>query len=1003
MTETLLTKKELLALGARYEAPIRFSYCTIHGTLKPAALSWLELSHRLTTKPYVIDRQEQRDTVTDYPLFNLSRFGDETKLTGFGEITRRTHANLLSVSGIVLDVDNSPPKPGVTPPRKITLDAALAELEGYELCYYTSLNHLNPNKHNVEKFRIVLPFDAPCDLDDYKERVEAIVALFDYADQGPIKNPSQPYYLPMVYADRKDGFRAGIKTGRRFSVMELEATVKPVAPPRPAAIITDQVWDDAHNVYIRTADGHHQSAYDLYHTMREGWDDKRSCYRIDDAGDRNPGCYIWRWQGGLCYRNEDGGDKRFIRVMKTHRAEVTPPVDEPTAPLWERKKTSTPLPAAPKPATTQQPTVEWEHDTSPVRIINERYLPDDTLDIMPERGFCFIKSPKGTGKTERLKAFAEHCFKTGKRVLLIGHRIYLLRNIAERLNLDFYGDHNETTDDMAITLDSLTRVDKDGPPYDAVIIDESEQVLLHLIASTLRDRRKQVLTNLLWVLRNAKQVLCLDADLSTDATIELLVRLTGEKEGYEYRGVINNYRFTDRTTKMYAAEGGHGQAAQDIFDLALDGRRVFVACNSKREAMALGEFMRMHNVGALVLTSETNDTDAAEAFILDPSNEALKYQVVISSPTLSTGVSIEGKVFDTVIGMFGWRVGTYQDADQALSRVRQCDDVRVWVQHADTKPGKSEHAIAAEALKREEDTSLYLHGEEDKPTTTKGEEIWAQVYGRLSWLSYEWCRNKRTDFIKLRESAGYVIEDIPLDKQAAEEGKNLLNALKQVIDEEHIEKIFNAKVLNATEYDFIKAKKRKSNEEHLQLTRYRYAYLLQEDFSLTTLRQAVEEELLHNDWTITLAHRMSSEQRTLRDIHRRQDEKVAFTDYWHDARRTELLNELLAAADLTYSGLLQRCIEAQENGEVVNILPSQVGAMALHYQKNASTYSRYFKTRIKEPLARPKTVWDAVVGAYGLPLTTKRTQVNGARQSAYVINTDARALTLQVAKRLDDQ
>lgn len=1001
MTEKLLTKEELLkGLGVRFEAPIHFTYCSLRNTLKPASASWLELSHLLTKRPLIINHQDERETVVEYPLFNLATFGNETKQTGFGDIVRRNYSNIEKVSGIVLDIDNANDKGR----RTASLEEVLEDLKGYELAYYTSLNHRNPQKGNVDKFRVVLPFDEPCDIDDYTSRKAALLARFGYADQV-IQNPTQPYYLPIAYEERKHLHRSGTLSGRRFSIFELEAEApKPAFTPTPSRIITDEVLPEAKHIYIRTADGHTWDAASLFHNMREGYDGRRTCYRIDDSSDRKPGCYVIRYERGLSYHTESG-EKRFIPVLKTVRQAGGAPVDTPTTPLWERKK----HPAAPAPTNVSTPTPTptgeiVEYDDKTIWKMHERFLPSDTTDFIPERGFCFIKSPKGTGKTEQLKALTERCAKQRKRVLLIGHRIYLLQNIAERLNLDFYGaSKGDLSNNVAVTIDSLTRIDKDGLPYDTVIIDESEQVLLHLTAKTMRDRRQLVITNLLWALRNATQVVCLDADLTTEDTIELLEKLTGVKEGFEYKGIINDYRFTGRTTKLYPSQHGRGAAIADAINCALDGRRIFIACNSKRLALALGAVLEANGVKTLTLTSETNSSEDAEEFIKDPTTQSLKYQAVVSSPTLSTGVSIDGPIFDTVIGIFDWQTGTYQDADQALSRVRQCNDVRVWIQHADVKPGPSEEEIAQGALRIEHDTSLYLYGEEERPTLTQGAQIWANVYARISWLQHEWRRNKRNDFIKLRTDAGYTITDISIDEDGAALASSLIRDAALSIDEAHLKAIFDATPLSADEYDAINAKKKKTSDEYNQTQRYRYAALLRDNFTLDNLRQAVKERLLKTHWRMTLAHHMDADQRSAADMKHRTDRKVIFTDYRHDARRTELLNELLSAGGLDYDTLLARATEALANQEVVNVVPAALGAMALHYEKHAAIYRRYFETRVKDPIARPKFVWDAVVGAYGLPLSAKRTQVQGERTQHYFIDPTNCAMLLTVAKQDDDE
>ncbi|WP_210240036.1 hypothetical protein, partial [Mesorhizobium sp. M5C.F.Ca.ET.164.01.1.1] len=61
-----------------------------------------------------------------------------------------------------------------------------------------------------------------------------------------------------------------------------------------------------------------------------------------------------------------------------------------------------------------------------ISIRNEKYLDD----IRIQDGTTFIKSPKGTGKTERLARIVR---STKGRVLLIGHRRALIESMCVRM------------------------------------------------------------------------------------------------------------------------------------------------------------------------------------------------------------------------------------------------------------------------------------------------------------------------------------------------------------------------------------------------------------------------------------------------------------------------------------------------------------------------------------------------------------------------------------------
>jgi hypothetical protein len=148
-------------------------------------------------------------------------------------------------------------------------------------------------------------------------------------------------------------------------------------------------------------------------------------------------------------------------------------------------------------------------------------------------GITMVKSDKDTGKTEALKALLAD-IRAGRylpierkdrvnSVLLIGHRQSLIREAAAKLGLRCYLDADDTDGGMrtlAVCLDSLPKYNESHngrrpKPHDLVIIDESEQVLAHLLSDTIEKRFgiERCFDALMYEVANAKAVTALDADL----------------------------------------------------------------------------------------------------------------------------------------------------------------------------------------------------------------------------------------------------------------------------------------------------------------------------------------------------------------------------------------------------------------------------------------------------------------------------------------------------------
>ena len=237
-----------------------------------------------------------------------------------------------------------------------------------------------------------------------------------------------------------------------------------------------------------------------------------------------------------------------------------------------------------------------------IHFVKERYLSDvnTTADLV------LIKSPKGSGKTEWLTTIVDKAKHDKQSVLLIGHGQSLIMNTAKRLSLTPYIhivddpatgrsviEPTRPTRYFAICVDSLSKLDARSTAFNIVIIDEVEQVIAHLTADTLRDRRRDALVYLRHYLQRAARVYCLDADLnriSVNAIGEIMARgtrpaLLVANDWVEPRGTMQLYhecldddlpRFTGDQGKHLPCGVGLG-LLRLLADLLASGDRFFTA------------------------------------------------------------------------------------------------------------------------------------------------------------------------------------------------------------------------------------------------------------------------------------------------------------------------------------------------------------------------------------------------------------------------------------------
>lgn len=449
---------------------------------------------------------------------------------------------------------------------------------------------------------------------------------------------------------------------------------------------------------------------------------------------------------------------------------------------------------------------------------DERHLRLDRI----EKGITFIKSPKGTGKTECLKGAladrspnddASSVLVDGEAagrsdrpaplkgsVLLIGHRIALIRHSCERLGLECYLDREgklTNQKQLGITWDSLHRLmgrgtmDHRGDPrrrggkgrrdalakFDTIILDESEQVLAHCLSDTIPcETRTRNFAIFRALLRRARRVIALDADLGF-ASFATLNRLVNEEmpvwAATRSHVIINRYK---RGGRIQLFEDRDHLVA-DLHQALRDGRRVFVVSNARGRIDALAEGITVafgNSIRQIKITSDTNTSEDVVRFISSPRVEALCYDVILASPTIGTGVDVsfedDAPLIDTVYGFFMDSVTTHFDMDQQLGRVRHPGEVKVWVSPRRFRYDTSIDVVRSDIHRQNLFKSVLLRFEDGRPVYDMNDpliEMAALILSRERASK----NNLRHYFIEHKERQGFVVEVVEKDAHLSGEGE----------------------------------------------------------------------------------------------------------------------------------------------------------------------------------------------------------------------------------------
>ncbi|MDJ0536606.1 MAG: DUF3854 domain-containing protein [Xenococcaceae cyanobacterium MO_207.B15] len=349
-----------------------------------------------------------------------------------------------------------------------------------------------------------------------------------------------------------------------------------------------------------------------------------------------------------------------------------------------------------------------------IKTVNKRYL--EVSDVKEEANYKLlaIKAAKGSGKTVVLSELVAGDRRLGIPTINLSHLERLAREQGIRIGIPYRTENNTVTLRNALgyslCFDSFS-------PYNSVpflpahwtdaglALDEFTQVLRHgaFGQTEIKNYRKVILATLgqkladCW--KNNKPIRLLDADADAES-IELIYELiqlysdepiTREELESETLTVVNEYRPQKGDLHFYD-EPSPKQILADLTMLMKNKENILILSSSQKIRSADGTInlekkARKYYDKSEILRIDSQTTSDPEhpAFgitghILADMIKAGKYKIVIASPTICTGISIDGVdgVFNAV---FSFQAGnlTTNSVRQQLVRLRDFQVPRyVW-------------------------------------------------------------------------------------------------------------------------------------------------------------------------------------------------------------------------------------------------------------------------------------------------------------------------------------
>lgn len=335
----------------------------------------------------------------------------------------------------------------------------------------------------------------------------------------------------------------------------------------------------------------------------------------------------------------------------------------------------------------------------PSQPVKARYLPALTL---PEREKLIgIQSPKGTGKTKLLESVVAQAQQRQQRILVIGHRVRLVEELCQRFGIPYVTEVRDNPllqgGSYGLCIDSLHPdsqakfIAQDWTDA-VVIIDEVEQVLWHgLNSDTCKNHRVAILKSLKTLMEQTLgrqgQVFIADADLS-DISLDYLLALGGVSlNPYIIR---NDWRPGEKEawSVFNYEENSPKRLIKDLEKHIREGGKPFVCLSAQKlssqwgtntlEAYLQSQFpeSKILRIDSESLSDPTHPAYHCIAHL----NQILpKYDIVVASPSIETGISIDLKGHFTSVWAIAQGVQTATSVCQAIGRIRDNVPRYLWV------------------------------------------------------------------------------------------------------------------------------------------------------------------------------------------------------------------------------------------------------------------------------------------------------------------------------------
>jgi phage/plasmid primase-like uncharacterized protein len=447
-------------------------------------------------------------------------------------------------------------------------------------------------------------------------------------------------------------------------------------------------------------------------------------------------------------------------------------------------------------------------------------IPSAVVDLVEGlQGCIIIRSPMGSGKTDLLIQPIMH---RAPKAAYIAHRVSLIGDASNRLNISNYQDTMASempfVSHLACCVNSIINPkfsNADGLNWfqtvDTLCIDEASQVMRHTTNGPV-DNPVLVMDGLVQAMRASRRVLLCDAD-ANDGLIDLCeMARPGEP--------IHIIEVTGTCKHISVLHTDINSAFAEVISLAKADKTVLVANDSAKDGKKMVEVLKQQKPDIRVMhVHKDSKADAnVEAFLNDPNGECTKYDVIIYSPAISSGVSITVPHFSNHVSIFHGVVPP-TDAVQMMRRDRTARQYVMGIGINNTQRDIDREAIyrglvAADELTVDfEETSTEI-------ILRRKKTIYDEV--RLASIAEE--NRSRNDFannlLLILIADRYVVDALCADDDAIAAAKQMKKWGKGIIEMKRIEMIMSQPTPDDDVYNRLSRSELRSEAEAAQIDRY---------------------------------------------------------------------------------------------------------------------------------------------------------------------------------------